>query len=71
MDTVRTVRRYIRVTAGTCVDTPGSPAHAAAYTCICDEGWSSGDSGPACTRDIDECSLPSPPCSKVGLVISL
>uniref|UniRef100_A0A8B9TLF7 Cubilin n=1 Tax=Anas platyrhynchos TaxID=8839 RepID=A0A8B9TLF7_ANAPL len=39
---------------GICVD----------YRCICDIGWMSPPGSPACSADIDECSLPSPPCSQ-------
>ncbi|XP_053215446.1 cubilin [Podarcis raffonei] len=48
---------------GLCVDgnreQPGQPK----YSCICDAGWMAPPGSPACTADIDECSLPKPPCS--------
>ncbi|KPP69550.1 cubilin-like, partial [Scleropages formosus] len=33
------------------------------YKCICDSGWMPPSGSPACTADIDECSLPNKPCS--------
>nr|XP_012218853.1 PREDICTED: cubilin-like [Linepithema humile] len=33
------------------------------YTCICDQGWESDGTSPACTKDVDECALNHPPCS--------
>ncbi|XP_011637168.1 cubilin-like [Pogonomyrmex barbatus] len=33
------------------------------YTCICDQGWESDGTSPACTKDVDECAAPHPPCS--------
>ena len=44
--------------------TPGDSGHVP-YTCICDEGWTTGGQGPACNVDVNECALPNPPCSKV------
>ncbi|MGH0150723.1 UNVERIFIED_CONTAM: hypothetical protein FKN15_032572 [Acipenser sinensis] len=48
---------------GICIDSdrvqPGQPK----YKCICDNGWMSPPGSPACTADIDECSLPDRPCS--------
>lgn len=34
------------------------------YSCICETGWTSPPGSAACTADIDECSLPNPPCSQ-------
>ncbi|MGH0159306.1 UNVERIFIED_CONTAM: hypothetical protein FKN15_040677, partial [Acipenser sinensis] len=48
---------------GTCIDSdrvqPGQPK----YECICDNGWMSPPGIPACTADVDECSLLDRPCS--------
>ncbi|XP_039305004.1 cubilin isoform X2 [Solenopsis invicta] len=33
------------------------------YTCICDQGWESDGTSPACTKDVDECAASHPPCS--------
>ena len=41
------------------------------YSCICDEGWTSSGSSPACTVDVDECSLQNPPCSTDPQVICI
>ena len=50
---------------GQCVDTPGGSQP---YTCLCDEGWTNTGHSATCSQDIDECSLPNPPCSKDPLV---
>ncbi|XP_014475365.1 PREDICTED: cubilin [Dinoponera quadriceps] len=33
------------------------------YICICDQGWESDGTSPACTKDVDECAADHPPCS--------
>eukprot|EP00094_Tigriopus_californicus_P007480 TCALIF_07202-PA protein Name:"Similar to CUBN Cubilin (Canis familiaris)" AED:0.20 eAED:0.21 QI:0/0.76/0.57/0.97/0.85/0.88/35/0/3998 len=38
------------------------------FTCICDQGWTSAESSPACSVDVDECTAFNPPCSKSPLV---
>ncbi|XP_035217484.1 cubilin-like, partial [Stegodyphus dumicola] len=49
---------------GTCINEkrvqPGQPK----YRCLCDPGWQSSSSSPACTQDIDECSGPQKRCSQ-------
>ncbi|XP_071569184.1 cubilin isoform X2 [Temnothorax nylanderi] len=45
---------------GVCVAKSGS---ALGYTCICDQGWESDGTSPACTKDVDECAAAHPPCS--------
>ncbi|KFM76020.1 Cubilin, partial [Stegodyphus mimosarum] len=56
---------------GTCIDEkrvqPGQPK----YRCICDPGWQSSSSSPACTEDIDECSGSQRRCSQNPLVICI
>ncbi|XP_015810319.3 cubilin [Nothobranchius furzeri] len=48
---------------GLCIDAdrvvPGQPK----YQCICESGWEAPAGNPACVADVDECSLPSKPCS--------
>ncbi|XP_041824165.1 cubilin [Melanotaenia boesemani] len=48
---------------GLCIDadrvTPGQPK----YQCICEHGWESPAGNPACVADVDECNLPTKPCS--------
>uniref|UniRef100_F7D8H4 Cubilin n=1 Tax=Ornithorhynchus anatinus TaxID=9258 RepID=F7D8H4_ORNAN len=34
------------------------------YRCVCAPGWAVPPGSSACTADVDECSLPSPPCSQ-------
>ncbi|XP_001377380.2 cubilin [Monodelphis domestica] len=43
---------------------PGKPK----YRCICDAGWAPTPNNSSCTVDVDECSLPNPPCSQNPLV---
>ncbi|XP_015589651.1 cubilin [Cephus cinctus] len=50
---------------GNCINKPGTPL---GYTCICDQGWESDGSGPACTKDVDECQGKRPACSVSPLV---
>ncbi|XP_033347146.1 cubilin [Bombus vosnesenskii] len=45
---------------GVCVSKEGSPL---GYTCICDQGWQSEGTNPACIKDVDECSENHRPCS--------
>uniref|UniRef100_A0A8B9UD24 Cubilin n=1 Tax=Anas zonorhyncha TaxID=75864 RepID=A0A8B9UD24_9AVES len=47
---------------GICVDAERDQPNK--YRCICDIGWMSPPGSPACSADIDECSLPNPPCSQ-------
>uniref|UniRef100_A0A8B9TLQ1 Cubilin n=1 Tax=Anas platyrhynchos TaxID=8839 RepID=A0A8B9TLQ1_ANAPL len=49
---------------GICVDAERDQPNKPKYRCICDIGWMSPPGSPACSADIDECSLPSPPCSQ-------
>ncbi|XP_053714419.1 cubilin isoform X1 [Synchiropus splendidus] len=53
---------------GTCIDadrvTPGMPK----YQCVCEDGWEAAGGNPACVADVDECSLPSRPCSTNPMV---
>ncbi|KAM6900418.1 cubilin [Xenentodon cancila] len=48
---------------GLCIDVdrviPGQPN----FQCICNTGWESPAGNPACVADVDECSLPTKPCS--------
>ncbi|XP_034025114.1 cubilin [Thalassophryne amazonica] len=48
---------------GMCIDadrvTPGQPS----YQCVCESGWKAPAGNPACVEDVDECNLPSKPCS--------
>ncbi|XP_043273312.1 cubilin-like [Venturia canescens] len=45
---------------GTCLPKTGSPF---GYTCLCDPGWQSSATDPACTIDVDECAGNHPACS--------
>ncbi|EFN89302.1 Cubilin, partial [Harpegnathos saltator] len=45
---------------GVCVAKSSSPQ---GYACICDQGWESDGTSPACTKDVDECAADHPPCS--------
>ncbi|XP_029168402.1 cubilin-like [Nylanderia fulva] len=45
---------------GVCIAKSGSQL---GYTCICDQGWESDGTSPACTKDVDECAAYHPPCS--------
>lgn len=45
---------------GVCLSKPGTPI---GYTCICDQGWTSEGSNPACIVDVDECAGKHPACS--------
>uniref|UniRef100_A0A8B9GL35 Cubilin n=1 Tax=Amazona collaria TaxID=241587 RepID=A0A8B9GL35_9PSIT len=47
---------------GICIDADRDEPNK--YRCICDTGWMSPPGSPACSADIDECSLPNPPCSQ-------
>ncbi|XP_060048215.1 cubilin [Erinaceus europaeus] len=53
-------------THGICEDLVRTQAGEPKFSCICDAGWApqSLANNPACTQDIDECSLPSAPCSE-------
>lgn len=44
---------------GACVHTNDANG----YRCICDQGWISNGSTPACNQDINECESPTPHCS--------
>ncbi|XP_061441668.1 cubilin [Rhineura floridana] len=48
---------------GLCVDGNREQSNQPKYSCICDAGWMSPPGSSACSADIDECSLPKPPCS--------
>ncbi|XP_060104406.1 cubilin [Heteronotia binoei] len=48
---------------GRCIDEIRQQHNQPKYSCICDAGWKSLPGNPACTVDIDECSLSQPPCS--------
>ncbi|XP_067326675.1 cubilin [Anolis sagrei] len=48
---------------GLCVDGIREQPNQPKYTCLCDAGWMSPPRNFACSADIDECSLPQPPCS--------
>nr|DBA25188.1 TPA: hypothetical protein GDO54_012746 [Pyxicephalus adspersus] len=49
---------------GTCTDLDRVQPDQRRYSCVCNTGWMSPSGTPACTADIDECSLPNPPCSQ-------
>lgn len=53
---------------GTCINSPRIIAGQPKYTCFCDQGWKSDGNSPACTVDIDECSLTRYPCSLIPKV---
>ncbi|XP_029110994.1 cubilin [Scleropages formosus] len=48
---------------GLCIDSDRVTPNQPNYKCICDSGWMPPSGSPACTADIDECSLPNKPCS--------
>ncbi|KAL2085662.1 hypothetical protein ACEWY4_018982 [Coilia grayii] len=48
---------------GVCIDSDRVTPNEPKYKCICDAGWMSPPGTPACTADVDECSLPNKPCS--------
>ncbi|NXH11671.1 CUBN protein, partial [Bucco capensis] len=49
---------------GTCLDADRDQPGVPKYQCTCAPGWMSPPGSPACSADIDECSLASPPCSE-------
>uniref|UniRef100_A0A8B9CHJ0 Cubilin n=1 Tax=Anser brachyrhynchus TaxID=132585 RepID=A0A8B9CHJ0_9AVES len=49
---------------GICIDAERDQPNKPKYHCICATGWMSPPGSPACSADIDECSLPNPPCSQ-------
>ncbi|XP_014605735.1 PREDICTED: cubilin-like [Polistes canadensis] len=51
---------------GVCVPKPGNLL---GYTCLCDQGWETDGTNPACTKDVDECAAKHPPCSVNPLVM--
>ncbi|XP_054027363.1 cubilin [Dryobates pubescens] len=53
---------------GICIDGEREQHNQPKYHCVCDPGWMSPPGSPACSADIDECSLPNPPCSQTPLV---
>uniref|UniRef100_A0A4X2M7T4 Cubilin n=1 Tax=Vombatus ursinus TaxID=29139 RepID=A0A4X2M7T4_VOMUR len=55
-------------THGICEDLDREQVDVPKYTCLCDAGWSSAPNGIDCIHDVDECSLPVPPCSQNPLV---
>uniref|UniRef100_UPI00398F64EE cubilin n=1 Tax=Pristiophorus japonicus TaxID=55135 RepID=UPI00398F64EE len=48
---------------GICIDLDRVQPNQPKYQCICDVGWAQPPTSPACSSDIDECSLPAHPCS--------
>ncbi|XP_066485218.1 cubilin [Tiliqua scincoides] len=48
---------------GLCIDGTRQQPNQPKYSCICEAGWMSPPGSPVCSADIDECSLPKPPCS--------
>ncbi|NXG41986.1 CUBN protein, partial [Psilopogon haemacephalus] len=53
---------------GICIDAEREQPDQPKYHCVCDPGWMAPPGSPACSADIDECSLPNPPCSQSPLV---
>ncbi|WAR06690.1 CUBN-like protein, partial [Mya arenaria] len=53
---------------GTCVNSARTLAGQPKYTCICDDGWTSSGSDPACVVDVNECDGNRHPCSANPLV---
>ncbi|XP_031795774.1 cubilin [Sarcophilus harrisii] len=53
---------------GICEDLDREQMEVPKYRCLCDAGWKAEPHGVACVDDIDECSLPDPPCSQDPLV---
>uniref|UniRef100_A0A8C8BEW9 Cubilin n=1 Tax=Otus sunia TaxID=257818 RepID=A0A8C8BEW9_9STRI len=53
---------------GICIDADRDQPNKPKYHCTCDTGWMSPPGSPACSADIDECSLPNHPCSQNPLV---
>ncbi|KAK2582771.1 hypothetical protein KPH14_005036 [Odynerus spinipes] len=53
---------------GVCVPKPGSVI---GYVCLCDQGWETDGTNPACTKDVDECAGKHPPCSVNPPVVCL
>ncbi|XP_053323004.1 cubilin [Spea bombifrons] len=49
---------------GFCIDLDRVQHNQPKYKCFCEDGWMSPPGSAACTADIDECSLPNPPCSQ-------
>ncbi|MEE6466793.1 hypothetical protein FKM82_007054 [Ascaphus truei] len=49
---------------GICIDSDRVQHNQPKYSCVCDVGWMSPSGSPACTADVDECTLPSPACSQ-------
>ncbi|NWR90257.1 CUBN protein, partial [Furnarius figulus] len=49
---------------GLCIDEERDQPNRPKYRCVCDTGWMSPPDSPACSTDIDECSLPNYPCSQ-------
>ncbi|XP_077347020.1 cubilin isoform X1 [Lithobates pipiens] len=49
---------------GICTDLDRVQINQPRYSCVCETGWTSPPGSAACTADIDECSLPNPPCSQ-------
>uniref|UniRef100_A0A3Q2TAZ9 Cubilin n=1 Tax=Fundulus heteroclitus TaxID=8078 RepID=A0A3Q2TAZ9_FUNHE len=48
---------------GLCIDTDRVISGQPKYQCICESGWEAPAGNPACVSDVDECSLPTKPCS--------
>ncbi|NXD11879.1 CUBN protein, partial [Nothocercus nigrocapillus] len=49
---------------GICIDAERDQHSVPKYRCVCDVGWMSPPGSPACSADVDECSLPRHPCSQ-------
>ncbi|XP_066440814.1 cubilin [Eleutherodactylus coqui] len=49
---------------GICIDMDRIQKDQPRYSCVCNEGWTTPNGSSSCTKDIDECSLPNPPCSQ-------
>ncbi|KAM8810851.1 cubilin [Eudromia elegans] len=49
---------------GICIDAERDQPNVPKYRCVCDVGWMSPPGSPACSADVDECSLPRHPCSQ-------
>ncbi|XP_047205867.1 cubilin [Girardinichthys multiradiatus] len=48
---------------GICIDADRVISGQPKYQCICESGWEAPAGNPACVTDVDECNLPTKPCS--------
>ncbi|XP_054878715.1 cubilin isoform X1 [Poeciliopsis prolifica] len=48
---------------GLCIDSDRVVSGQPKYQCICESGWEAPAGNPACVSDVDECNLPTKPCS--------